>query len=228
MRLLWSRKRIRAYVYAAGVLLAVLVSEIAFVMVHSTSVRAAGHTAGARHEASDSRRLPTIAGTSDESHIDPVLSRVATKLGRRRAEVRCWSTADWEVLAAQLDDSGDDLTAYMSSNDRRVHLPWHTCPWLHAASQASTSLNLRAAALAAFAHEIEHLRGVADETRAECYSYQHLALAAEALRAPQTEARRLARFAWEEFYPPQDPGYSSPECHNGGLLDLRPASRVWP
>ena len=112
--------------------------------------------------------------------------------------------------------------------ERHVHLPWHTCAWLHVAGIRTLSRWDRAAALAALAHEFEHLRGVDDEARAECYSHQNLAAVAETLRATREESRKLARLAWREFYPPSDPAYVSPECRNGGRLDLHPMRREWP
>jgi hypothetical protein len=86
----------------------------------------------------------------------------------------------------------------------------------------------RAEVLATFAHELEHLRGIADEARAECYSHQNLAAVAQALGASRDEAHELGRVAWREFYPPSDPDYVSAECRNGGRLDLQLTNSSWP
>jgi hypothetical protein len=86
----------------------------------------------------------------------------------------------------------------------------------------------RAEALATFAHELEHLRGIDEEARAECYSYQHVAALAEALGASRREGQRLSRVAWRELYPPANPDYVSAECRNGGRLDLNPNRPRWP
>jgi hypothetical protein len=161
------------------------------------------------------------------SHIDSRLSGVATTLGRGRAEVRCWSTAEWNTLVHQLDQ-GSDVNAYTTIDRRRVHLPWLTCSWLRLAMVQAFPRVARAEALAMFAHELEHLRGIDDEARAECYSHQNLAAVAEALGASRDEAQRLRRVAWREFYPPSDPDYVSAECRNGGRLDLHPRRRRWP
>lgn len=218
--------RFRIYIACGVVLSAVLAVELAVVTRHNAGVPVPiyGHESGE----GEARPLPTRAGSSGASHVDPRLSRIATRLGRGSAEVRCWSTADWDDLAGQFGEAGEDVTAYTTIDSRRVHLPWHTCSWLRAAPMRSFPLRGRAAALAAFAHELEHLRGVEQEAKAECYSFQHLAHLAASLGTDLRDASELARFAWREFYPPDDPGYASAECRNGGRLDLHPRRRLWP
>jgi hypothetical protein len=175
----------------------------------------------------DARPLPRATRSPDRSHIDPRLSGVATRLGRGRAEVRCWSPGEWGSLVRELGQ-GDEVTAYTTIDRRRVHLPSHTCSWLRVTRLRRVPRLPRAEALATFAHELEHLRGVDDEARAECYSYQNLATVAEALGASSAEARRLSSIAWRNGYPPSDPDYVSAECRNGGRLDLHPDRGRWP
>ena len=53
-------------------------------------------------------------------------------------------------------------------------------------------------------------------------------LVAWRLHAPPSYAERLATYTFWNVRPPVDYGYFSPECRNGGTLDLRPAVSAWP
>jgi hypothetical protein len=223
----WSQRRVRIYVVSAIVLALVLGFEAWVVTRHSVGADdLSGGRANARPDR-DARPLPRVVRVSEDSHIDVRLSRVATKLGRGRAEVRCWWTAEWDALVRELDQ-GPDVSGYTTIDARRVHLPWHTCISLRVAAVRTFPRDARAEALATFAHELEHLRGIANEARAECYSQQNLAEVAQALGASRDEAQELRRVAWREFYPPSDPDYVSAECRNGGRLDLHPKRSSWP
>jgi hypothetical protein len=79
-----------------------------------------------------------------------------------------------------------------------------------------------------FTHEAWHLRGVADEAAAECYALQTTAAVAERLGATPEQARAIAEWNLKHAYPHLPPQYHSPECRNGGRLDLRPETSVWP
>jgi hypothetical protein len=218
---------VRLYVASAIVLALVLGFEAWVVTRHSVGADdLTSGRAGARQDR-DARPLPRVVRAPEDSHIDLRLSRVATKLGRGRAEVRCWWTAEWDALVRELDQ-GPDVSGYTTIDARRVHLPWHTCIALRVAAVRTFPRDARAEALATFAHELEHLRGTDDEARAECYSHQSLAEVAQALGASRDEAQELGRFAWREFYPPSDPDYVSAECRNGGRLDLHPGRSSWP
>jgi hypothetical protein len=223
----WSHRRVRIYVASAIVLALVLGFEAWVVTRHSVGADdlSAGH-ATARPDR-DARPLPRTVRVPEDSHIDLRLSRVATKLGRGRAEVRCWSTAEWYALVRELDQ-GPDVSGYTTIDAHRVHLPWHACIALRVAAMRTFPRDERAEALATFAHELEHLGGIDDEARAECYSHQNLAAVAQALGASRDEAQELRRVAWREFYPPSDPDYVSAECRNGGRLDLHPKRSSWP
>ena len=77
-------------------------------------------------------------------------------------------------------------------------------------------------------HESMHLAGVVDEATADCLAMQLDALVAMQLGASATFARTLARDYWAQYYPAQEPAYRSPECRNGGALDLFRADGGWP
>ncbi|HYZ19156.1 MAG TPA: hypothetical protein VE615_06410 [Gaiellaceae bacterium] len=214
-----NRRGRAIYLSCAGVLLALLGVGTSFVSRHDGDIAASPPDP-------EARPLPLVVGSPEVSHVDRGLSRIANQLGHGQAEVRCWSTSEWQVLLRNLGSG--DVNAYTTVDRRLVHLPWYTCSWLHVVAMRGLSRLDRAKALAPFAHELEHLRGVDGEAEAECYSYQHLAEVAEALAASRDESGRLAEVAWRELYPPSDPAYVSPECRNGGRLDLHPQRRSWP
>jgi hypothetical protein len=180
----------------------------------------------------DSGPLPTVTAPTRSSRIDPVLSRVASELAGREVEVRCWSARDWRVrmteYAAYYGEPVTNYSGYVSWEDKRIQLPGKTCDQLRVVGKRALPLEARAWAAEVFTHELQHAEGMHDEARAECYSYQEMAEVARRLGASPREARLLALFAWAEFYPPDDPDYSSPHCHDGGALDLHPRSSVWP
>lgn len=222
-----SRSRAGVYVSCAILLSLLLGLEVFLVTRHSAGAHASSRPRVEGGPDRDARPLPRAVRAPEASHIDSRLSGAATRLGSGPAEVRCWSTAEWDTVVRELDQ-GHDVNAYTTIDKRRIHLPWHTCSWLRFAAVRTIPRVARAAALATFAHELEHLRGIDDEARAECYSHQNLAVVAEALGASREEAERLRRVAWREFYPPSDPDYVSAECRNGGRLDLHPRRHRWP
>jgi hypothetical protein len=83
-------------------------------------------------------------------------------------------------------------------------------------------------ALETLAHESWHLAGQVSEATTECYALQTIAFVAERLGAPRAQGQRLARAAFLGLYPSMPPAYQSSECRDGGELDLRPRSSVWP
>jgi hypothetical protein len=83
-------------------------------------------------------------------------------------------------------------------------------------------------AVSALAHESHHLRGVWDEAAATCYGLQSAAFAATSLGAPAAYAAALADYTFWNVRPPREYGYFSPECRDGGTLDLRPETTRFP
>ena len=73
-----------------------------------------------------------------------------------------------------------------------------------------------------------HLAGVVDEAEADCLAAQVDTFVAATLGADPRLARSLAREYWAYYYPSQDRRYRSPECHDGGTLDLFPGRKGWP
>jgi hypothetical protein len=197
-------------------------------------------TAQKRVPPDDGRPLPLIAGPSDESRVEPLLSRAATTLAKRSAEVRCWSDDDWDAISDGWARSPAALrlgpwSAYVSHRPERVHLAPAVCDSLVrlAYTDASVSDDEWVAglawSLAALAHETQHVRGVDNEAAAECYALQTMTTTAEALGRTESDGRKLMQVYWAYGYPEhEDPAYSSTECRDGGRLDLNPATDAWP
>jgi hypothetical protein len=85
------------------------------------------------------------------------------------------------------------------------------------------------AAVGTLAHETMHVARVYDEGIADCYAMQLTALTASGLGAELDYAERLRTLNFE-FNQEQRTGtkYDSPDCYDGGPLDLDPESSRWP
>ena len=164
------------------------------------------------------------------------LDRVAQEIsGRRDVSVRCGPTADPSILGSVTFYGASPgrealLAPLVCSTLRRLwagRLPSLACTEL-GQGQCGQDVLEPAWAASALAHESYHLRGVRNEAAAECYGLQSTALVAWRLHAPPAYAERLAAYTFWNVRPPVDYGYFSPECRDGGTLDLHPASSVWP
>jgi hypothetical protein len=77
-------------------------------------------------------------------------------------------------------------------------------------------------------HETVHVAPGGSEAVATCYGLQRMRQAGVLLGAPRAYADTLAELAWTGLYPFGLAKYHSPECRDGGNLDLNPKSSVWP
>ncbi len=90
---------------------------------------------------------------------------------------------------------------------------------------------LAAMALATVSHESYHLLGYTNEARVECYGMQSIWFVANKLGASVAESQAIATFYATRMYPQRrtsTPTYWSPECRDGGTLDLRRTLARWP
>jgi hypothetical protein len=87
-----------------------------------------------------------------------------------------------------------------------------------------------AASLETVAHETQRLYGVEDSMVANCHAVQTIASLAEALGDTPDDAEAIATYDYDVIYQGRahDDGYWSPDCRDGGALDLNPGSSVWP
>jgi hypothetical protein len=165
-----------------------------------------------------------------ERHLnEDRLGRVASRIAGREVEVHCPGTLEKLVeisphAGSVYFDGNGQPADYTELNDA-------TCSTLDDFAEGDTddADSLRVAqALHVLAHESIHLSGIRNEAQADCFGFQQTAFAAEELGAPPEEAQRYAELAVIERARGAPPEYRSPECHDGGMLDLDLDSQVWP
>jgi hypothetical protein len=178
-------------------------------------------------------RLPSTVRSATATHSDGHLAHVVAVLAGIGADVRCWSTADWRRQATA--GLRQPWRAYTVGTPLlTVNLSPALCAELTRLTKRRLPVwrdefpDALALAVGALAHESMHVSGIRDEAKAECEGMQTIAKAAVLLGRPLAEARYLAVLYARHWYPWWPPRYRSPECRNGGRLDLRPAVNVWP
>jgi hypothetical protein len=150
------------------------------------------------------------------------------------SNVRCWTRPGWRRLAAIHGVRPDELAGVADIFALEIHLHPFVCERLEALlageqPQVGPEALLTAGALVTLAHEGMHLTAVgSNEAAAECRAMQNADEVAERLGVDVEYGSRLALIYWEELYRPDDPVYGSPECRDGGSLDINPDTSLWP
>ena len=176
-------------------------------------------------------RLPTIAGPSPDSRKDPGYSRVASKESKGSRSVLCWNTADWAILERAFDEKGTG--GYVDpATPRQIGLAPSICSRLDLITYrkpAPPASSKTAAAVLILASEIERTAGYLSPAQITCYGLQRVPDTSRSLGAAPTAAERLGRLA-ATWYSHRNlpPGYWSPQCRDGGKLDLDPTNAHWP
>jgi hypothetical protein len=184
---------------------------------------------GFEFRAGPNRPLPVKGGVTEQSRIEPRLSAVLSRLIRTQGEARCWSDADWKIVATHSPYGPRELGGFVDAAGK-VQLNPVICRSLAGffyRGEDSHSLPLTQAVVV-FSHESRHAGGEDREDRAECYGMQDARRVARMLGMSAADAGSLAERYWRDVYPTETPPYFSPECRDGGKLDLHPASSVWP
>ena len=163
------------------------------------------------------------------------LSGIASELARRHVTIRC------EGLSGALTGAGGESgrTEFVDGKPVSVsYLQEGVCQTLH-----SYARSLRAGpacllpcerpleiewSLNTLAHESYHLAGVRNEAETECYALQAIDFVARRLGASPDQGRALAAFSFDQLPRRMPPEYSSPECRDGGRLDLHPGDPSGP
>ncbi|TML40781.1 MAG: hypothetical protein E6G25_02965 [Actinobacteria bacterium] len=163
------------------------------------------------------------------------LSGIASELARRHVTIRC------EGLSGALTGAGGESgrTEFVDGKPVSVsYLQEGVCQTLH-----SYARSLRAGpgcllpcerpleiawSLNTLAHESYHLAGVRNEAATECYALQAIDFVARRLGASPDQGRALAAFSFDQLPRRMPPEYSSPECRDGGRLDLHPGDPSGP
>jgi hypothetical protein len=183
--------------------------------------------------------FPPAAHLDSTSRIDPLFSRVVSRLAGREAKVHCWSRAHWAKRAAEWAERWPQLgelgpwRAYSLPHTAEVHLSPAICALLRSfvslpvpASRTRWPYAL-AWSVQALSHESVHVKGIVSEVKADCYGMQSIDEAMIALGRSRSEGRYLASAYWNYWYPAHGPDIRSSECRNGGRLDLS-VSALWP
>ena len=170
-----------------------------------------------------------VAVQQEQRRNEHRLAAVASDIAGRDVGVHCPG-----LLARLTDVSTHPGTVFFDEQGRPANftdLDEETCSELDRFADGKTGRGEEeqvARALHVLAHESSHLAGIRDEAAADCYGLQRTAFVAESLGADPAEAERLARLALAERAITAPADYRSSECHDGGTLDLDPASSVWP
>jgi hypothetical protein len=164
--------------------------------------------------------------SAEQARTEARLSAEAARIAGHPAEVRC----DAKGKAVGVVQHADGLAQIGGT---RAFLTPGICFRLHqlAFDGEEGPFSQTARAIAVLAHEAWHLHGERDEGVTNCYAYQsgvvlgeRLGLshgtAARMMRQQLTENALLARAAPEYLVPPG--------CHDGGSLDLSPATSRFP
>ena len=203
------------------------------------SVLALPALAQARSSFYHDKPLPTRSGATSVSRIEPRFGRVASSLAAKTSQVRCWSAQDWaringDMLAhGGVGESLDYVSGFYRPDTGRIHLDPTACAGLvdltyrSPRPEQSRAFVRIALGIDTLAHESMHRRGFRGEAVAECYAVQLVYKTAKALGASSTYAALVSRQAWAA-YPAHPAPYLSPECRNGGKLDLSPNRSTWP
>jgi hypothetical protein len=179
--------------------------------------------------------LPKIRSLEErDSRVDPRLEDGVRAMSGLVSAVRCWNQKGWEQLEEAVGYERGSLLGLTDVYAVEIHLnPW-VCQWLDA-QVSGDRFESGGAALAAaeslvvLAHEGAHLSSAGSyEALAECRAMQLADEVAAALGIDQSYAQGLSELYWEQAYPRKDPRYRSPECRNGGAMDLNPDDFTWP
>jgi hypothetical protein len=169
------------------------------------------------------------------------LEAIASAIARRSVHVDCQGAfaAAFDVSAeagsVEFDADGrpSDTTelkrgtcAALARFDRDRTRPEFAC--LAQRATCPDHVILSAWSVQTLAHESWHLAGELDEARTQCFGLQTTAYVAHRLGADRVQAQALAAYVYERIYPRMPAEYRSDHCRDGGALDLRPQTTVWP
>ena len=151
---------------------------------------------------------------------------IASEIAGRKVTVHCPN-----AIAALVDVSAEQGTVMFRNQvpDEHTDVKKEICDDLIRVENGDSIPFARAAtAVEVLAHESFHLRGFMDEAVTECYAVQTEASVAEQLGVDAKHAHTMAVYSDARIpdYLPEE--YSTPDCHDGGPLDLHPGSAVWP
>jgi hypothetical protein len=147
------------------------------------------------------------------------------------SSVRCWTRLGWKRLEKIMRRG---LSGLADVSTYEIHLHPFACAgleYLLAGNRPETGDEALFVAdgLVVLTHEGTHFTSAgSNEAVVECRAMQNAHLVAARLGIDEDYARRLAKLYWQRAYPRDDPVYGSPECRDGGLMDVHPEASDWP
>ena len=165
------------------------------------------------------------------SKLDPRLADGIRAVSGIESTVRCWTKPGWKRLEKIMHRS---LSGLADTGVYEIHLHPFACQgvrFLLAGNQPESGDEALfvAEGLVVLTHEGTHFTSAgSNEAVVECRAMQNAHLVAARLGIDEDYARHLARLYWEQAYPRNDPVYGSPECRDGGIMDVNPDSSDWP
>jgi hypothetical protein len=190
-------------------------------------------------------RYTMIGGLGDERERtaqptrSPLLAKHVAPYAGTMPVVLCWPEREWRELSEEWSllkgDEFPGIAGFADPEQGRIHLEPRLCDLLKRFFGGNYAPNLNedsaflAEGLVALAHEAEHLhRPEASEAEVECVALQHVRELVRGAGRPPSYEELMAGLAWDVEYPAMIAEYQIDTCHDGGALDLRPRSDVWP
>lgn len=177
--------------------------------------------------------LVDAVGARRDDALDARLSKVASRVAGAEVTVRCFSSLeDWRAVqrvVGRTEEGVQELAGFAVFAERRAELSPEVCRTLKSIRTASHSDATDA--IAVLTHEAQHLAGVdgiEDEATTDCYSAQRMRQTAVLLGRPPAEAASMGALYLRTMQPLLPEQYRSPDCRNGGGLDLRPRDPEFP
>jgi hypothetical protein len=151
--------------------------------------------------------------------LEDRLSRAASALAGLPVRVHC------QDLAGQALDAGNDLGSVQFNADgepeRATLIRREQCSALngYVAKHGAHPSPAQILAVHVLTHETMHMKGLREESAAECAAVQRDAHLARLLGASAADAQSLAAAYWNQNYPQLSDDYRSGQCHPSGSLD---------
>jgi hypothetical protein len=186
-------------------------------------------------------QLPTAGGMVAKSRIEPRLSRLVSRLvykdpAAAGVEVRCWSPKLWRTVRREWGAyMGTGDFEGFASGETQVNLSPRVCsalaPFVYQRARPTSGRVawVTAASIGILAHEAQHLADPSgSEAETECRGMQNVRAVTRMLGATDSYASIIAEGYWRYVYPSNLASYRTGACRDGGPLDSRRGSDVWP
>ena len=173
---------------------------------------------------------------TNASAVDTTYTRAATRVIGKKALAVCWNRADWRTIDAVIRKAGGAGTAsalgFVWRGQIVMNFRDDVCGELDVIAYLRKRPLARAPAdaVVTLTHEAIHVDGVKNEAKTECFALQLMRFTSTHLGTTMRYGRRLAKILWRGYAGSAvtNPAYYTPNCYDGGPLDLFPKSPVWP